>query len=319
MPDPLVSVILPVYNVAPFVREAVESVLSQSWRDLELLVIDDGSVDATADQVGQVSDRRVVMVRQDHRGLAAARNAGLNLARGRLIAFMDGDDVWLPGKLEQDVAFLEAHPEADLIFSAMRMVDVNGRDLGRSVRRWSGVVSVRDLLIEDMIGNPTVLVRCEACREAGLFDIELPACSDYDYWLRVALLRPASLHGSPRVSALYRRRPGQLTRDWKQAERVWLSIMARMRLRCPDQVEAVEAQAAANQYRNFAAAAYETGDVRSATQLFRKALKLSPAFLMKDKRTWLLGSALVSRSVLPRRVHQSLEGLARTILTRGAS
>jgi len=314
MPDPLVSVILPVYNVAAFVREALESVVSQSWRDLEVILIDDGSVDATVPEVEQVHDERIVLVRKEHRGLAAARNTGLRAARGKWIAFMDGDDVWLPGKLAEDVAYLGDHADADVIFSAMSLVDVDGRDLERTVRRWSGVLTLRDLLVEDMIGNPTVLARREPCDRAGFFDEDLPVASDFDYWLRVALLRPGNLHGSPRISALYRRRPGQLTRNWKEHERVWLMIMARMRSRCPDDVQAVFHRAAANQYRGLSASAYENGEVRTAVRLFVKAMGYAPFFMLRDRRTWLLGSAIVARCVLPGRAYRWLEGIAKRIL-----
>jgi glycosyltransferase involved in cell wall biosynthesis len=313
VPDPCVSVILPVYNVAPFLRTAVQSVLSQSWIDLELIAVDDGSSDGSLDEIQNIQDPRLILSRQDHQGAAAARNFGLGRARGRYIAFMDGDDVWLEGKLAQDVASLEAHPEADLIFSAMRMVDEAGRDLGRTIRRWSGVLTIRDLLIENMIGTDTVLMRREACEQTGRFDEALPAASEYEYWLRVALLRRDNLHGSPRVTALYRRRPGQLTRNWEQQLHVWQEIMERMRRVCPEQVDGIERRAQAGFYRALAATAYENGDQASAMQLFRRAMRSAPGFLLKDKRTWLLGSALVSAGLLPQRAHQRLENLVKTV------
>jgi glycosyltransferase involved in cell wall biosynthesis len=312
VPDPLVSVILPLYNVENFVRAAADSVLSQSWRDLELIAIDDGSTDETLREVERLRDPRVLLLRQEHRGAAAARNAGLLRARGRYISFMDGDDVWLDGKLEQDVRRLDSQPETDLVFSAMRMVDEAGRDIARTVRRWSGVLTLRDLLIENMIGTDTVLMRRDAVQRAGWFDESLPAGSDYDYWLRVALLRPNNLFGSPQVTALYRRRAGQLTGNWQQQREVFQRIMAKMRAAASGQVAEVEHLASANFYRALSATAYENGELDSALQLFRQAMKLAPGSLLKDKRTWLLGSALLSARALPRPVHQKLEALVRT-------
>ncbi|HLG94867.1 MAG TPA: glycosyltransferase [Bryobacteraceae bacterium] len=312
MPDPQVSVILPIYNAARFVREAVASVLSQSWTDLELIAIDDGSEDASACEFQQAGDCRSSLIRQEHRGPAAARNTGLRLARGRYIAFMDGDDLWLPGKLEQDVAFLDAHPEADLVFSSMRIVDEFGNGLGRTIRKWSGAVTIRDLLIEDIIGTPTVLMRREAVEQIGDFDESMPAGSDYDYWLRAALLRPNRLYGVPRVSALYRRHPGQISADWQEQLEFWMRIMAKMRAICPEELAQVERLAGAGIHRALAATAYENGDSDDALRLFQQALRTAPMFLLSDRRTWLLGSALVSALVLPRRVHQKLERLART-------
>jgi glycosyltransferase involved in cell wall biosynthesis len=263
------------YNVARFVREAAESVLSQSWQDLELLAVDDGSTDSTAREIEEIRDPRVLLLREPHRGVAAARNAGLRSARGRYIAFLDADDVWLPGKLERDVAYLDADPEADLVFSAMRMVDESGRGLGRTIRRWSGVLTPRDLLIENMIGADTVLMRRAAFEQTGWFDENLPAGSDYDYLLRLALLRPNNLHGASRVSALYRRRAGQVSSDWTQQLDAWKKIMAKMRALCPERVVEIE-RPAAGMHRALAATAYENGEQRRAC--FSKPCGTPPAF-----------------------------------------
>ena len=111
-----------------------------------------------------------MLVREPHRGAVAARNAGLRAARGRYIGFLDAADVWLPGKLGRDVAHLEADPVADLVFSSMRIVDVASRNLGRTIRKWSGTLTLRDLLIENRIPTPTVVMRSEAVRRAGWFD-----------------------------------------------------------------------------------------------------------------------------------------------------
>ena len=316
MPDPLVSVIFPIYNVERFVRAAAESVLSQSWRDLELIAVDDGSEDGTAAEIERFDDPRVILLRRQHQGAAAARNTGLACARGRYVSFMDGDDVWLESKLEEDIRRLESHPGIDLVFSAMRMVNEDGRDIARTVRRWSGVLALRDLLIENMIGTDTVLMRREACAEAGRFDEHLTAGSDYEYWIRVALLRPNNIHGSAEVTALYRRRAGQLTGNWRQQQDVWMQIMAKVRAECPDEFVSVESTARANFQRALSATAYENGELESASELFQEAMQLAPGFLLKDKRTWLLGSALLSARVLPSRMHQRLEASFRSARAR---
>jgi hypothetical protein len=191
-------------------------------------------------------------------------------------------------------------------------VDEAGHDLARTIRRSKGVLTLRHLLIENRIGTDTVLMRREAVEEAGWFDEHLPAGSDYDYWLRVASLRPDNVHSSPRVTALYRRRPGQLTGDWKQQLEVWKKIMAKMREAAPRDFGAVERLSAASFHRALAATAYENGELDAAQDLFRQALRFAPAFLLRDRRTWLLGSALLSARVLPAGAHRTLERLART-------
>jgi glycosyltransferase involved in cell wall biosynthesis len=303
-------VILPVYNVSKYVRAAVDSVLSQSFSDFELLVIDDGCTDDTLRELEQLRDPRVAVLHQSHSGLPVARNAGVLRARGAYIAFMDGDDLWFADRLQKDVEYLDAHAEADLVFSGLRMIDEEGRDLGRTDLQWTGVLTLRDLLLGNIIGSDGVLLRRTAREQAGWFDEQLPVGSDYDYWLRVALLRPNNLHGLKRISVLYRRHSGQVTRDWRLHERSWRQVMAKMQQRCPDEVAAVEKKASANLYRALAASAYEGGELPAAARLFSRAVGLAPWFLLWNRRTWWFGSALVSALILPQRVHSKIVELA---------
>jgi len=298
---------MPVYNVGCFVRGAVESVLSQSWKDLELIIVDDGSTDGTARQIAEIDDPRIVFRRIEHRGVAQARNIAVGAARGRYIAFLDGDDLWAPGILERQVEFLEANPPVVLSFSSMKMIDESGRDLGRSILGCTGTLSFSDLLIEDVICTGAVVMRRELVDTVGLFDEELQRGSDHDYWLRVALAYPTGLFGFPEVGVLYRRRAGQLTADWRLKEQAWQQLLAKMLRMAPVDAGKCAARASANLDRALAAIAYENGEPRFAIQLFRRALKHSPWFLIRDKRTWLLGAALLSACILPSRIHQRAE------------
>jgi glycosyltransferase involved in cell wall biosynthesis len=119
----VISVIIPAYNVAQFLREAVDSALAQTRRDIEAIVVDDGSTDGSADMLRDLDDPRLRVIRQDNAGSAAARNAGLRLASGNLVAFLDADDRWAPQNLERQAAFLESHPEVDMTFGHSLAVD----------------------------------------------------------------------------------------------------------------------------------------------------------------------------------------------------
>src|SRR5262245_9882120 len=114
---PRVSVIMPAYNVEPFVAEAARSVLAQTFRDLELVVVDDGSTDGTADVVAAIAatEPRVRLVRQPNRGLAGARNTAMRMARGDIFALLDSDDLWEPEFLGEQVAILDARPSIDIV------------------------------------------------------------------------------------------------------------------------------------------------------------------------------------------------------------
>ena len=123
---PSVSVIVPAYNVAPYIRQAVESALRQTLTSLEVILVDDGSTDGTIAQLSGLGDQRLRPIRREHAGVCASRNTGAALARGPYLGFLDGDDVWLPDKLRRHVAVLEAHPEIDLTSSLSRVIDEAG-------------------------------------------------------------------------------------------------------------------------------------------------------------------------------------------------
>jgi glycosyltransferase involved in cell wall biosynthesis len=122
----LVSVVIPAHNAGPFIGEAVTSVLAQGVDDLEVIVIDDASADNTAQVVGELSDPRVRLVLSPKIGVGAARNRGMELARGQFIGFLDADDRWLPGKLDRQLALLESEPEIGFVFTNFRRFDATG-------------------------------------------------------------------------------------------------------------------------------------------------------------------------------------------------
>ncbi len=183
---PTVSVIIPTYNSAKYVIEAVESVLAQTYQDFEILVIDDGSTDET-EQVLRRYKNPVRYIRQPNGGVAVARNRGIQESRGRYIAFLDADDTWLPHKLEQQINVLQQHPHAHACYSAFTIVDADLNPLGisRSQRQGS---ALEDLLTHGNIIGSICTVLCERSLfdEVGGFDPKLSQCADWDMWVRLA-------------------------------------------------------------------------------------------------------------------------------------
>jgi len=209
---PRVSVIIPTFNRAWVLKEAVDSVLAQELTDFELIVVDDGSTDATAALLA-VYGNRVRVLRQANRGVSAARNAGIATARGRLIAFLDSDDIWLPGKLGRQVEFFDLHPEA-LLCQTEELWVKNGRRInpGKRHRKRGGMIFEPSLDL-CLVSPSAVMVRRELFEQAGRFDEGLPACEDYDLWLRVSCRCPMHLIQEPLVI----KRGGhadQLSRAW---------------------------------------------------------------------------------------------------------
>jgi glycosyltransferase involved in cell wall biosynthesis len=303
----VISVIIPAYNVAEFVREAVESALAQTRRDLEVIVVDDGSSDGSADILSDLDDPRLRVIRETHGGSAAARNAGLRLATGELVAFLDADDRWAPQNLERQSAFLENHPEVDMTFGHSLVVDEEGRSLGFRSSTWTGPVGLSQLLRVNEIGNGScLLLRREALDRAGWFDVKLPACVDIDVWMRVASLRPNNVAAIPEVLTFYRRRSNQISGDWRRMEAGYLQLLENLRRVAPLEVQREEYRSRAGRYRYYARLARERGEAGSAARLLATAFCWAPIWLLCDSRTWLIGAAVLSQLLLPRGLYLRL-------------
>ena len=195
---PLVSVIIPTYNRGWIVKEAIESVLAQDYRDFELIVVDDGSTDDTDDILN--SYRGDIMVfRQENQGVSAARNRGLSEAFGRFIAFLDSDDLWLPQKLFQQIKFFNENPDAQICQTEetwiRKGIHVNPKK--RHKKPW-GMIFESSLAL-CLISPSAVMIRRSLFEKVGGFDETLPACEDYDLWLRISCRYPVYLIETPLI------------------------------------------------------------------------------------------------------------------------
>ncbi len=191
MSTPRVSVILPTYNRAPLLATAMDSILLQTFRDFELIVVDDGSADHTEALVRryQDADGRVKYIRKENGGISSAMNAGLRAARGQLIARLDSDDRWLPELLEIEVSILDARPEIDLVYSkgqwALADLTPQSDTIGHALHFPED--ALRSMLWADSTCNITVVVRRECFDRAGFYDETLSTSEDWDMWLRISL------------------------------------------------------------------------------------------------------------------------------------
>jgi glycosyltransferase involved in cell wall biosynthesis len=193
-----VSVVIPTYNRAAIVAEAVESVLAQDGVDFELIVVDDGSTDDTPSRLERFSSR-VHYHRQTRSGVSASRNRGVALSRAPLIAFLDSDDLWLPGKLQVQRTFMDRDPEA-MICQTEEIWVRNGRRVNPKTRhrKPSGDIFRRSLEL-CLVSPSAVMIRRELFDRVGHFDESLPMAEDYDLWLRVAAGHPVYLLPEPLV------------------------------------------------------------------------------------------------------------------------
>jgi glycosyltransferase involved in cell wall biosynthesis len=308
---PEVSVVMRTYNVAAYISDALESALNQSLRSIEVIVADDGSTDGTLELVRGFRDPRIRLIESPHQGASAALNVGAALAQGEFIALLDADDLWSSDKLARHVAFLRDHPEIDVSFSWSRVIDADGRDTGLHARLWSGSLSFRQLLADNVIGNgSSTVLRREAYLKIAPFDRGLRACSDFDAWLRVALLRPGNISCIPAWLTYYRRRPGQVTTDIELMEGEWNKVLEKMRRLAPRETAEAAPVARSNMARYCAYLAYEEGHYGKAARYLVRGFRCAPIPFLLDRRNWKMAAANGAAAVLPARWYRRLLRLA---------
>jgi glycosyltransferase involved in cell wall biosynthesis len=184
---PLVSVVIPAYNAGRFVADAVRSVLAQTYTNVEVVVIDDGSTDDTRQVMEQFAgDPRVRYHHQPNAGVSSARNSGIQMARGEFIGLCDADDLWMPNKLELQLPCFSGRPELGVVYCKPLHVDINDQPLeSYQTDRYSGKISDK-LLLGNFVTGSTSLIRKECFDAVGFYDTSLKTCEDYDLWLRIS-------------------------------------------------------------------------------------------------------------------------------------
>ncbi len=195
---PLISVIIPTYNRGWIIKEAIDSVLSQDYRDFELIIVDDGSTDNTLEILNSYQDD-ITVLRQNNHGVSAARNLGIMAASGRFVAFLDSDDLWLPQKLSSQVDYFNLNPDAIICQTEeiwiRKGVRVNPKK--RHKKPW-GMIFEQSLAL-CLVSPSAVMIRRSLFDEVGFFDEKLPVCEDYDLWLRISCRFPVYLIDTPLI------------------------------------------------------------------------------------------------------------------------
>jgi hypothetical protein len=208
---PDASVVIICYNHGRYLPEAIESVLAQSLENVEVLVVDDGSTDDTAEVASRYPTVR--SIRQRNQGMAAARNTGLRACRGRYVCFLDADDRLLPDALRMGAESLEKHVECAFVSGHHRLIDAEGRPMPTEVRPCVREEHYRTLLERNYIGmHATVLFRREALERVSGFDPSLRACDDYDSYLRIASRMAVHCHDG--LVAEYRQHESNTSLNW---------------------------------------------------------------------------------------------------------
>ncbi len=310
----LVSVVVPAYNVGAHIGEALDSVLAQDYPHIELVVVDDGSQDDTAAVVA-ARYPQATLIRKANGGAATARNAGMRAARGEFVAFLDADDIWLPGKLSAQVAHFRAHPgvgmnctgfaqwvsdEAgrfpDPLTVAAEQADIAADALDAALSGWV----YHKLLLRNFVWTTTVMMRRTLIDAVGLYDESFRLGQDYEYFLRAS--RATEIHRLARAYALYRQHPGSATArgiDYNYAARIILKARADWGLASPDgaAITAREFQARLHKIHFMCGYRfYQRGNAVTAFREFRQAVRQHPLHLKSWAYAAMAGLACLKPS-----------------------
>jgi len=320
--SPLVTVVMPLYNSAATVKESLESVLSQTYTNLEILVVNDGSTDDGVEICQGYNDLRIRLLHQQNRGLAGARNTGIRQAKGEFLGLLDSDDLWLPTKVERHVAHLQSRPEVGISFSRSGFIDENSRPIGiYQMPRLQGITP-EIVFCRNPIGNGSaVVIRREvftAIRfEANLygeaedffFDDTFRQSEDIECWLRIALQTHWRIEGIPEALTLYRITDGGLSANLMKQYASWERVLVKTEASHPEFVARWGSRARAYQLRYLARRATRQRDGALAVRLLHQSLATDWRVLMEEpRRTLITLLAAYLLRVLPEGPYRWLEG-----------
>ena len=275
--EPLVSVVMPAYNVAWCIRRAIDSVLTQDFRSRELIVVNDGSTDGTQALL-EGYGAAVRVIEQLNRGMSAARNAGIRSARGTYVAFLDADDWWLPGKLTRQVELMQNAPQIGFCSNAVRVED----DHGRLLNVWRGPQASTDILATLFAENAAIAGGCSAVMarkhlldRVGLFDESLAGFEDPDLWMRLAAVSGYACIDE--TLGVILRREKSVSRNLDSMRQAALRSMRKNRALLPPRLRgAFWRDCLARVYTDYAKPEYRAGRLGPAYKDTLHALMLAP-------------------------------------------
>lgn len=322
-----VSVIIPVYGVEKYIAATVRSVLEQTYTNFELLIIDDGSPDNSIKVCQQFTDSRIQIIRQENRGVAAARNTGIRLAQGDYIAFLDADDLWVPQKLEKHVKHLESSPSVGISFSYSAFIDEAGDYLGfyRSLEKTKDITPLNILFRDPISSGSNLVARREVLDDIkfqdNLYgtvedfyldeDRKLHPSEDTECWFRIAIQSDWQFEGIPEALILYRLHSGGHSANLLKKAASWERFLEKARIYAPEIMAKWEDAAMAYQLTSLARRAISLRSGAMALQLGNQALKTHWKILLEEPtKTFLTFAAAYLLCLLPHSLYIQMETLA---------
>lgn len=276
---PLVSVVIATYNMAQYLPVAVESVLSQTYQNIEVIVVDDGSTDSTAEVMARFAENPLIrFVRQANSGQASAKNRGAKNAKGSLIAFLDADDEWVREKLTLQLSAFSHTKKTGVVYSRVSYIDGDGKDCGIADNELFRGKVTAPLLIRNFIGFGGAIVRKECFDRLGGFKESLKMGIDYDLWLRASIEWDFDYIDLPLLR--YRIWPGQMSKNCKGRYINGINIMKDFLASYPGSVEKADIDLAwAHTYVGYGDCLRSMGEgIPAAMRMYVRALAEKPTY-----------------------------------------
>jgi len=321
---PKVSVIIPAYNQAKYLRDAIDSVLNQTFQDLEIIIVDDGSIDETRDVVFSYNHTRITYIHQKNKGLSSARNTGIKASIGNYLAFLDADDLFLPNKIENQIIALDNNPSLILVLSGWGFVDENGSIISK-IRPWG---KNPNLDLESwLIGIPFVihgaLFRRDCFETIGMFDATLTGSEDWDLFIRIASSKYL-MAWTKQILCSYRIHSSNMTRDPDRLSQKIRVLDNFFNSTFSNQVDdEIKVKAYSNAYLQITNIAYLANDFERAKKFFFEAIKCNPNLLSIDQsplieivKNWVLEPRVYNRFLHLKNILNHLPGNLEFIKTK---
>lgn len=318
--EPMLSIVIPAYNVAPYIKEAVESACRQTYRNIEVIIVDDGSTDDTGQIIDQLqresADARIKVIHRENGGLAAARNTGVRATTGKFIGFLDSDDLWLAEKAERHMTQMMADSRIGISFSCSRFMEENGRPLAAILQVDRMQPSLHDMIRRNHIGNgSTPVVRKDCFDKAGLFNEELKSCEDYEMWCRILWATEYRAAAINEPLTLYRLRDTSLSFNFEKFVHSADMAMEALRNKMKNVPDRVLRAGHAEHYRIAAWKAASTHQDEAALRLLLRGIRIWPWLILTDWRAFGTFCALL----FPGRSRARVASWVKSIRQRTAS
>ena len=332
MSNELVSVIIPVFKAEDFVAKTIQSVLAQTYSELEIIIVDDGSPDRSIDICRQFDDPRIKIVQQANRGLAGARNTGIRNATGAYIALIDADDLWVKDKIEKHITHLKQDPKLGVSFSYSRLIDEHDQPTGlKQIPTKIKNITPPYILRRNPIGNGSTPVfkrqvfediefldNLHGVEETFYFDESFKRAEDVECWLKIALETDWVCEGIPELLTLYRIHPGGLSASVLLQYEYLEKIISKYNTAYPDVFADSVTLARACYQRYIARRAISVRDSKLALEMLHKSISSDLRILTEEPaKTLVTMGATYFLCLFPPKLYTQLEQVAKFFASKG--